>query len=1077
MTRGTKLAPLFALFGTLFVAAQIALPQSPPPPPASVVINEVLVDPAAGPAGDANGDGVRDTYQDEFIELVNRGYEPVDISGWLLEPAGSNAFTFPGGTTLPPGAYIVVFGGGAPTALPGPALTAGGRIGSGLSNASGRLLLIDPAGPDTLQDISYQNWDTDASFSRDPEGWGAFTDHSVRFGRPFSPAAPATESGGPFQDAPALYRVRVVNLTSAGFQVAWRTASVADGRLEITLQGTLRHYFDPLPAGVLHLAGRYGLSPQTAVTWRVVSSGSRLPADSTFSATTGPVITSVPYTVYGRLAGGGGPVERGQIFVRARRGTNPSGWLLAETDSSGRWDLNLGNLRMPDGGGFAWAGGDTLLIEADAGSVGVASATAVISGTSPQEVVLPALQPDPPPLFAWTLFPTGGSADTTLFLRYSLSDPGEAWARPYLRRQGQTDLYYPESEPPLLVPDPDAGVTLRLDGLPEASVWWIGALVEDGLNPPQQVEAPVPIRIAHTIGRAWAYVAGVTLFTPTLDDPAMQTASAWLATLRGSGELARWDEATGAWSSLARQADGTLIGNDFGLQIGAGYALVSALPGTVMVSGPRRYGPPLLSAPPGLALVGIADSLNVRPASLVFGDPHVRAVSRWDPYRQAWQGRFRIPDGSQLGEDFAIGWGEAVAVESDSVVPWQPSVGYRRPLPPARAAFGKGAGSAGVAGSGVLFASPGGPGAVSLIWRSPPGGTLRLEFEDGTTFWRAQPHEPGVWRREEVTGLGAGPYRVVLEAPGAGGVVRLLQRVEVAAPAPPRWPVWAWGPAPVDAGPLILRGSEGALPVTGLSGGRWYADLSHPALGGGDPKELIELAPDGGWSRWRLRAPERGAGPVRLEPDGEATTLTGLQITPVGPLALLLSWRVAGAPSALSFRPWLGFEGRGGGGPRGDPRQWTPAGEETRWAPGDAGSLYRTVRLDSIPAGAAGPEAVALQVRFADGRLAWLGPVAMEVPEEATGIALMPAAPNPFNPETLLRYSLPAGGPYRVRLTIHDVRGRRVRSLVDALRPSGMHRVRWDGRDDGRRRVASGIYLVVLEVEGRRQSRKILLLK
>src|SRR5689334_24052827 len=53
------------------------------PQTASIVINEYLADPAgSGPgdlAGDANGDGVRDSSADEFVEIVNAGTAPVNI--------------------------------------------------------------------------------------------------------------------------------------------------------------------------------------------------------------------------------------------------------------------------------------------------------------------------------------------------------------------------------------------------------------------------------------------------------------------------------------------------------------------------------------------------------------------------------------------------------------------------------------------------------------------------------------------------------------------------------------------------------------------------------------------------------------------------------------------------------------------------------------------------------------------------------------------------------------------------------------------------------------------------------------
>jgi hypothetical protein len=79
---------------------------------------------------------------------------------------------------------------------------------------------------------------------------------------------------------------------------------------------------------------------------------------------------------------------------------------------------------------------------------------------------------------------------------------------------------------------------------------------------------------------------------------------------------------------------------------------------------------------------------------------------------------------------------------------------------------------------------------------------------------------------------------------------------------------------------------------------------------------------------------------------------------------------------------------------------------------------------------------------------------------------LGPNVPNPFNPATLLRYGLAAAGP--VRLDIFDGRGRLVRSLV--RRPyvaAGFYTATWDGRDDGGRPVASGVYHARLQLVDR----------
>jgi hypothetical protein len=70
------------------------------------------------------------------------------------------------------------------------------------------------------------------------------------------------------------------------------------------------------------------------------------------------------------------------------------------------------------------------------------------------------------------------------------------------------------------------------------------------------------------------------------------------------------------------------------------------------------------------------------------------------------------------------------------------------------------------------------------------------------------------------------------------------------------------------------------------------------------------------------------------------------------------------------------------------------------------------------------------------------------------------ASPNPFNPATTIVFRLPAAAP--VDLTIYDVRGRRVVSLLHESRAAGEHRVRWNGRAGDGSAVASGTYFLVL---------------
>lgn len=70
-------------------------------------------------------------------------------------------------------------------------------------------------------------------------------------------------------------------------------------------------------------------------------------------------------------------------------------------------------------------------------------------------------------------------------------------------------------------------------------------------------------------------------------------------------------------------------------------------------------------------------------------------------------------------------------------------------------------------------------------------------------------------------------------------------------------------------------------------------------------------------------------------------------------------------------------------------------------------------------------------------------------------------SPNPFNPNTTLFYNLPAGAP--VRVVLYDVRGRLVRTLLDAEQAAGDHALPWDGRDASGRTVSGGVYFYAIQ--------------
>jgi hypothetical protein len=92
-----------------------------------------------------------------------------------------------------------------------------------------------------------------------------------------------------------------------------------------------------------------------------------------------------------------------------------------------------------------------------------------------------------------------------------------------------------------------------------------------------------------------------------------------------------------------------------------------------------------------------------------------------------------------------------------------------------------------------------------------------------------------------------------------------------------------------------------------------------------------------------------------------------------------------------------------------------------------------------------------------------------------TDYVLLQNFPNPFNPETTIRFGLPE--PVHARLLVYDVGGRLVRTLVQKTLPAGMHRVIWDGRDLDGRRVTSGVYFYRLEAGAFVQVKRMVLLE
>ena len=91
--------------------------------------------------------------------------------------------------------------------------------------------------------------------------------------------------------------------------------------------------------------------------------------------------------------------------------------------------------------------------------------------------------------------------------------------------------------------------------------------------------------------------------------------------------------------------------------------------------------------------------------------------------------------------------------------------------------------------------------------------------------------------------------------------------------------------------------------------------------------------------------------------------------------------------------------------------------------------------------------------------------------------ALYGNRPNPFNPHTTLGFTVPGPGPAAVRITIHSVDGRLVRTLVSRRVEPGYHEALWDGRNESGVPVASGVYIGRAVIGHAAFSRKMTLLR
>lgn len=248
---------------------------------------------------------------------------------------------------------------------------------------------------------------------------------------------------------------------------------------------------------------------------------------------------------------------------------------------------------------------------------------------------------------------------------------------------------------------------------------------------------------------------------------------------------------------------------------------------------------------------------------------------------------------------------------------------------------------------------------------------------------------------------------------------------------------------------------------------------------GGPDAPSGSIPPGGGTNFIGFAGPVRWISPV----DGRATIeiaqdelCAGMQfrLVPNGPVRIRDVAVVDGGPSTAV--EWAAS-------PDGTVRALlytTPNVATQGGAPAVSTPIRLELKLEPLPGGPGNASVTLLD----PGSATWAGSAAPTLTTVATvdvgapGLAapaVFPAKPNPFLGDTEIAYALPTAA--RASLRVYDVRGRLVRVLVDATKPAGVHRARWDGRDASGRVASAGIYFVKLSAGGFERAQRLLRLR
>jgi len=150
-------------------------------------------------------------------------------------------------------------------------------------------------------------------------------------------------------------------------------------------------------------------------------------------------------------------------------------------------------------------------------------------------------------------------------------------------------------------------------------------------------------------------------------------------------------------------------------------------------------------------------------------------------------------------------------------------------------------------------------------------------------------------------------------------------------------------------------------------------------------------------------------------------------------------------------------------------------------APGTRGLAPGRGPLFTIGKSEVGPQSIAIKRVHLGGRKVIVERNLSQARESVLpkSFALAQNVPNPFNPSTTIRFALPAARRdlHQVRLTVYNLRGRTISTLLEGSLNPGYHSVVWNGSDRHGKPLPSGIYFYRLQVNERVFTRKMILLK